>query len=90
MKVALIVLCLVVVAVNANHFVCNPNKAYEENKCNRCTCFIDSRGILRFRCTPKTCTGKKYEFFRKCDPAVPIPCNNCWCIPPYGIICQLP
>ncbi|KAK4873479.1 hypothetical protein RN001_015508 [Aquatica leii] len=89
MKIALVFFCLVVVAVNANRFICDVTKVYEENKCNRCACFKDSRGAVVFRCTLKACSGKTYDLFRKCNPAVPLPCDKCWCIQPYGIICEV-
>ncbi|KAF5307585.1 hypothetical protein FQR65_LT06803 [Abscondita terminalis] len=84
-----LVLLLVTVIVHGNPFVCSPDKVYEENKCNLCTCYVDESNILRFTCTLKECSGLKYEFFRRCHPNVPLPCDNCWCIFPYGIICEI-
>ncbi|KAK4873482.1 hypothetical protein RN001_015511 [Aquatica leii] len=91
MKIIVSVLAIVALATLSSgqkRFVCDPNKIYQENQCNYCSCAVVNNQ-LTFACTRKGCVNPEFPYFRRCNPKNPIPCDNCWCLPKFGIICEL-
>ncbi|KAK4873109.1 hypothetical protein RN001_015138 [Aquatica leii] len=87
MKAVLIVLAIVALA-NGTPFVCDRSKRYEENKCNQCSCIVRN-DKLSFRCTKMSCLVPEYTTLRNCDPTSYVSSNNCWCIPDWGVMCEM-
>ncbi|KAF5307584.1 hypothetical protein FQR65_LT06802 [Abscondita terminalis] len=86
--ILIVVVASAILQIYGGEFVCDSNKVYQENKCNNCSCSVRNDEVL-FACTKMACSDPSYYYFRRCHPKIPIPCDNCWCIPTVGIICEL-
>ncbi|KAB0794551.1 hypothetical protein PPYR_11390 [Photinus pyralis] len=84
------IVTLLVLETSADSFVCDLNKSYQENKCNICFCTGDRTTGSEFGCTRMFCDDVENNMLKNCDPTVPSPYRNCWCIREVGTVCEIP